>query len=58
MLTFKMNICVSDSQLQQIHHQRDQGVVCPPETSHVDWLTIPGGKIADLDLAWRLDYHR
>ena len=55
-LDYGLNICVSDSQLHQFHHPRDQAVVCPPDTSHVDWLTIPGGKIADLDLAWRRDY--
>ena len=57
-LDYGLNICVSDSQLHQFHLPKDQEVVCPPDTSHVDWLTIPGGKIADLDLAWRLDYHR
>ena len=37
---------------------REVGVVCPPDTSHVDWLTIPGAKIEDLILAWRLDYSK
>ena len=57
-LDYGLNICVSDSQLHRFHYPRDQAVVCPPDKSHVDWLTIPGGKIADLELAWRLDYHR
>ena len=57
-LEYGLNICVSTSQLHQFHHPRDQTVACPPDTSHVDWLTIPGGKIADLDYAWREDYHR
>ena len=57
-LDYGLNICVSDSQLHQFHQLKDQGKVCAPDTSHVDWLTIPGGKIADLDLAWMLDYNR
>ena len=57
-LDYGLNVCVSTSQLHQFHHPRDQSVVSPPDTSHVDWLTIPGGKIADLDYAWRVDYHR
>ena len=55
---YGLNICISDSQLHQFHHPRDETLVCPPDTSHVDWLTIPGGTISDLDYAWRLDYHR
>ena len=57
-LEYGLNICISTSQLHQFHHPRDQTVVCPPDTSHVDWLTIPGGTIFDLDFAWRVDYHR
>ena len=48
---------MSGSQLHAFHRPRDQGVVCPPDSIHCDWLTIPGGKISDLDLAWRVDYH-
>ena len=54
---YGLNICLSTSQLHHFHQPRDRSVVCPPDTSHVDWLTIPGAKIADLDFAWRLDYH-
>ena len=53
-----LNICVSTSQLHDFHHPREEGIVCPPDTSHVDWLTIPGATISDLNLAWRLDYQR
>ena len=28
----------------------------PPDTTHVDWLTIPGATIRELAYAWRLDY--
>ena len=57
-LDYGLNVCVSTSQLHNIHHPRDLGVSCPPDTSHVDWVTIPGAKISDLSYAWRLDYHR
>ena len=57
-LNYGLNICVSTSQLHNFHLPRDPGVVCPPDSVHIDWLTIPGSKIADLSYAWRLDYHR
>ena len=53
-----LNICVSSSTLHDFHFPREEGVSCPPDSSHVDWLTIPGAKIEDLRYAWRLDYHR
>ena len=34
------------------------GVVVPPDSTHVDWVTIPGATIDQLRYAWRLDYHR
>ena len=52
-----LNICVSTSQLHNVHHPRDPGVVCPQDSVHIDWLTIPGGKIDNLLHAWRLDYY-
>ena len=55
---YGLNICVSDSTLHNFHQPRDRGVVCSPDTTHVDWVSIPGGKISDLDLAWRVEYHR
>ena len=53
-----LNICVSTSQLHAFHQPREQGVICPPDTFHVDWVTIPGGTIADLMHAWKVEYHR
>ena len=53
-----LNVCVSTSQLHNFHQPREPGVVCPPDSLHVDWLTIPGAKIDELAYAWRLDYHR
>ena len=52
-----LNICVSDS-LHNFNLPSDENVVCPPDTTHVDWLTIPTASIADLEYAWSLDYHR
>ena len=57
-MPYGLDICVGDSMLHELHNPRDPGVECPPDTSHVDWLTIPGAKIEDLLYAWRLDYHR
>ena len=53
-----LNICVSTSQLHAFHQPREQGVICPPDTFHVDWVTIPGGTIADLLHAWKVEYQR
>ena len=55
---YGLNICVSDSTLHNLHQPRDEGVVCPADTTHVDWVTVPGSKIAELSLAWSVDYHR
>jgi hypothetical protein len=57
-MQYGLNICVSTSQLHNFHQPREEGVLCPPDSSHVDWLTIPGAQIEDLIYAWRLDYHR
>lgn len=51
-----LNVCVSTSQLHNFRYPREQGVVVPPDTTHVDWLTIPGATIRELAYAWRLDY--
>ena len=56
-LSNTLNICLGDSMLHDFHIPKDQGISCPPDSSHVDWVTIPGGKISDLTLAWYLDYH-
>ena len=53
-----LNVCLGSSQLYDFHHPREPGVECPPDKMHVDWLTIAGGTIADLEYAWSLDYQR
>ena len=51
-----LNVCLSDSQLHQFHIPREPGVSCPPDEIHVDWATIPGGTIPDLETAYVADY--
>ena len=53
-----LNVCLGSRQLYNFHHPREPGVECPPDKLHVDWLTIAGGTIADLEYAWSLDYQR
>ena len=52
-----LNICVSSSQLHNFHLPREEGVTCPPDTSHVDWVTLPGASLRELEFAWSVDYH-
>ena len=51
-----LNVCVSTSQLHNFHFPREAGIVVPPDSAHVDWITIPGATIDQLSYAWRLDY--
>ena len=53
-----LDICLSTSQLHDFHYPRERGVRCPPDTSHVDWVTIAGGTISDLTDAYYNDYKR
>ena len=55
---YGLNVCVSTSQLHNFWYPREQGVVAPPDSIHMDWLTIPGATIRELSYAWRLDYHK
>ena len=51
-----LNICLGDSQLHQFHQPREAGVTCPPDSTHVDWVTIPGATISTLEYAYQVDY--
>ena len=51
-----LDVCVSDSTLHDFHFPRESGVECPPDTSHVDWLTIPGATVEELLFAWQVEY--
>ena len=49
-------LCTRYSTLHEIHHPRETGVICPPDSSHVDWLTIPGATVEELLFAWQVVY--
>ena len=51
-----LNVCLGDSQLHNFHWPKDNTVVCPPDSLHVDWVTIPGATIPTLQHAWQVDY--
>ena len=53
-----LNVLVSASNLHDIHHPRDDRVRCPPDPIHIEWLTVCGATIADLQYAWELDYSK
>ena len=53
-----LNVCLGDSQLHNVHHPRDVTVSCPPDDPHIDWVTVPGGTISDLEHAFLVDYAR
>ena len=53
---YGLNVCLSDSQLHGFHNPRDPTVICPPDSIHVDWVTVPGATIPDLQHAWQVDY--
>ena len=55
-MEYGLDICLSDSTLHEIHHPREPGVICPPDSSHVDWLTIPGATVEELLFAWQVEY--
>ena len=51
-----LNILVGASNLHDLHNPRDARVRCPPDPIHIDWLTVCGATIPDLQYAWELDY--
>ena len=53
-----LNVVLSDSQLHDVHHPREPGVVCDPDPFHIDWNTISGGTIVDLTHAFHVEYKR
>lgn len=57
-LDYGLNICLSASQLHEFHQPREPNVVCPPDSLHVDWVTIPGASIPTLEYAWTMDYKK
>ena len=55
-MDYGLDICLSGSTMHDFHQPRDPQVVCPPDSSHVDWLTIPGASVEDLLFAWQVEY--
>ena len=55
---YGLNVCLGTSQLHNIHHPRDTTVSCPADPLHIDWLTVSGGTIPDLEDAFLHDYKK
>ena len=59
-MDYGLDICLSDSTLHEFHLPKESGVVCPPDSSHVDWLTtdmkiLPSGSAGtDFTCYWFL----
>ena len=51
-----INVCLGTSQLHDVHRPRDPDVTCPPDILHIDWVTVSGGTIADLEDAFLYDF--
>jgi hypothetical protein len=51
-----LNVLVGDSNLHNIHNPRGDTHRCPPDPVHIDWLTVCGATIPELEYAWDLDY--
>ena len=55
---YGLNVCLGDSQLHDFHWPKEPGVTCPPDSLHVDWVTIPGATLPTLQHAWYVDYYK
>ena len=52
-----MNVLVGTSQLHGLHNPRDPSKApMDPDPFHIDWLTVCGATIPELEYAWRRDY--
>ena len=54
-----LNICVGTGQLHNIHTPRTSWSSesrMPPDPIHIDWVTVCGATIMELERAWLLDY--
>lgn len=53
----RLKICLSTSMLHEFWAPRgSKAIVYEGDKSHIDYITIPGGKIADLINAWKIEY--
>ena len=53
-----LNIVVSTSQLHNIHNPRSSVLRSDPDPFHIDWLTVCGATIRELEVAWLADYRK
>ena len=56
--TTRRKVCLSSSILHEFWAPRDHrsSPVYEGDRSHVDYITIPGGRISDLTNAWKIEY--
>ena len=52
-----LNVLVGTGQLHDLHNPRDPNKVpMGPDPLHIDWLTVVGATIGELEFAWLRDY--
>ena len=51
-----LNVLVATSQLHNLHNPRDPSKMAKIDPFHIDWLTVCGATIPELEYAWRRDY--
>ena len=51
-----LHIVVGDGNVHNIHNPRGSRVRCPPDPLHIDWLTVYGATIPELEHAWKVEY--
>ena len=52
-----LNVLVGTGQLHDLHNPRDRNKVpIVPDPLHIDWLTVVGATIRELEFAWLRDY--
>ena len=52
----RLKICISDSTLHKFWLPQQGSALYAGDALHIDWLTIPEGKISDLITAWEIEY--
>ena len=53
-----LNVVVSTGQLHNIHHPSSPVARSDPDPFHIDWLTVCGATIPELETAWLADYRK
>ena len=52
----RLRIIIAASSLHEFWNPREEGISYPGDSSHADYLTIPGARINELTTAWELIY--